>query len=129
MMTSLFVYGTLKRRAPGRPHRLLRSAQFVGSASVRGRLYDLGRYPGLVRERANDGRVFGELYELPDDVAKRALRNLDEYEGQEFDRQRMYAVLPDGRRRASWVYVLREQPRDSARPVQSGRYKLKRGAA
>ncbi len=129
MTNSLFVYGTLKRRTPGKPHRLLRGAQFVGSASVRGKLYDLGRYPGLVRNGTTDDRVYGELYELPQTVAVRSLRTLDEYEGDEFDRRRMYATLSNGRRRASWVYVLRERPPESARPVRSGRYKTKRGAA
>ena len=47
----LFVYGTLmrvSRAAMGvRPRaRLNREARFVGAATVHGRLFDLGAYPG-----------------------------------------------------------------------------------
>lgn len=61
MSDTLFVYGTLKRQGPGEPHRLLRGARFVSPATVGGTLYDLGRYPGLVRKARDGQRVFGEL--------------------------------------------------------------------
>jgi gamma-glutamylcyclotransferase (GGCT)/AIG2-like uncharacterized protein YtfP len=129
MPVALFVYGTLKREAPGRRHRLLRDARYVRNASVTGILYDLGRYPGLVRVLANGHRVVGELYELPDEAAPRLLRELDRYEGPEFSRRRIYVTLPDGRRRAAWTYVIRGRPPRSARQLTSGRYAHKRGAA
>jgi gamma-glutamylcyclotransferase (GGCT)/AIG2-like uncharacterized protein YtfP len=129
MTVSLFVYGTLKRASPGGPHRLLRTARLLGRGSVRGVLYDLGRYPGLVRTTANGHRVFGELYALPDDAAQRMLHQLDEYEGGEFARRRMFVTLPNGRRRAAWAYVLRGRPPRSARHLDSGQYAPGRGAA
>lgn len=129
MSDTLFVYGTLKRQRAGKPHRLLRRARFVSGASVGGALYDLGRYPGLVRKTHNGDRVFGELYELPEDSAPAMLRILDHHEGGEFDRRRVYVRFPDGQRRAAWAYVLRESPPQSARQVRSGRYPLRRGAA
>ena len=128
MTPTLFVYGTLKRRAPSSPHRLLRSARFASRASMRGRLYDLGEYPGLVRGQAGGHRVFGELYELPPDTAIETLRALDQYEGRAFSRERVYVTLPSGRRRAAWTYVLRRAPR-SAPTLASGRYTRRRGAA
>jgi gamma-glutamylcyclotransferase (GGCT)/AIG2-like uncharacterized protein YtfP len=129
MMSSIFVYGTLKRGAPGQAHRLLAPARLVGHGSVRGLLYDLGRYPGLIREGSNGHRVFGELYEIPVATAERSLRLLDAYEGREFKRERVYVTLANGRRRAAWAYVLRRQPPRSARHLQSGRYASSRGAA
>ena len=129
MPVPLFVYGTLKRNGPGKRHRLLRNARFVKGASISGSLYDLGRYPGVARDSRARRRVFGELYEIPDDIADRALRALDRYEGSEFSRRRVWVTLRDGKRRIAWAYVLRRRPPKAARPVDSGRYARKRGAA
>ncbi len=94
-----------------------------------GMLYDLGRYPGVYRERSAGNRVFGELYAFPTETTDRSLETLDRHEGPEFTRKRVYVTLRGGRRRAAWTYLLRSQPGKSARPVTSGRYQLKRGAA
>lgn len=125
---TLFVYGTLKRRAPRRQHRLLRGARYLASASISGVLYDLGEYPGLVRTSHNRQRVAGELYELPDEDAVAMLRALDRYEGNEYVRQRVFVTLANGKRRAAWAYLLRHRPKSAVR-VRSGRYSLRRGAA
>ena len=69
MTNATFVYGTLKSDGPPSARALLRPAKLVGRASVRGTLYHLGPYPGLVREGPDDERVFGELYELPAESA------------------------------------------------------------
>lgn len=92
-----------------------------------GRLYDLGRYPGVIRSPANGSRVFGELYELPPSEAQNVLRRLDRYEGPEYDRKRAFVTLPNGRRRVAWVYVLRKKPSNGSREVLSGRYPQRRG--
>lgn len=101
----LFVYGTLMSTATGflgqtQRARLAGESEPVGPAAVGGRLYDLGRYPGLVvtspvsvagrsarvqpvsgaasGEGARD-IVFGEVVKLID--PRRSLRWLDTYEG------------------------------------------------
>lgn len=129
MPVPIFVYGTLKRRGSGRRHDLLRGARFVTSASIIGELYDLGEYPGVVREPPTRGRVFGELYEIPHADAPAALRALDTYEGSEFVRDRAYVTTADGKRRLAWTYVLRKRPPKTARPVTSGKYHRRKGAA
>ncbi len=126
--TTLFVYGTLKRRAPRRQHPLLHDAQYLAKASISGVLYDLGEYPGLIRPSRNRQRVAGELYELSDETAPEMLRALDRYEGKEYVRRRVFVTLSNGKRRAAWAYVLRRRPKSAMR-VQSGRYSLRRGAA
>jgi gamma-glutamylcyclotransferase (GGCT)/AIG2-like uncharacterized protein YtfP len=126
MSEILFVYGTLRRQAPA--HGLLVGSRLLSKGSVRGVLYDLGEYPGLVQDRANGNRVVGELYELPEGAAPSILRDLDRYEGDEFTRRKVFVTLPSGRRRAAWTYVLRTTPA-RARKIASGRYPSRRGAA
>ena len=106
----LFVYGTLKRGR--RNHRLLTGQRFVGpAATVSGfRLFDLGRYPGLVRDAdadADAGAVRGELF----DVSECCLGELDDFEGVPdlFTRERI--ELADGT--TAWAYLY-------ARPVPAG---------
>ena len=63
-MTSdrLFVYGTLMRGFDHPMAMLLsRSADFLGEARCRGRLYLVKHYPGLVLSDDPDDVVFGEL--------------------------------------------------------------------
>ena len=58
----LFVYGTLRAGASQDIHRLAPPARFIGRGRVRGRLYHLGPYPGLVR--GGDAWVQGEVYAI-----------------------------------------------------------------
>lgn len=74
--TILFVYGTLKRG--GRGHRWIARQRFLREAttSPKFRLYDLGSYPGLVRDTTNGLSVAGELWE----VDETCLSELDDFE-------------------------------------------------
>ena len=105
-----FAYGTLRR---GARNDLLDfvggCARLVGRASVPGRLYDLGDYPGMLDAGAAEDRVFGELYELAD--TEWTLSRLDEYEGCESDGRGKFrrcirsALLDWGSRVEAWTYV------------------------
>ena len=80
-MTSdrLFVYGTLMRDFDHPMAQLLsRSADFIGEARCRGRLYLVKHYPGMVLSDSADEFVFGELYRLKQPEA--LLREFDMYE-------------------------------------------------
>lgn len=115
----LFAYGTLMRGFP--LHGVLaRSATFVGRARARGRLLDLGSYPGLV---AGAGDVWGEVYRLH---APELLRTLDVEEGYNFERRRTIVTLANGRRARAWVYRYRG-PRGRAVPIPDGHYRRARG--
>jgi gamma-glutamylaminecyclotransferase len=74
--TILFVYGTLKRG--GRGNRWLVGQRFLGDAATepKYRLFDLGTYPGLVKDESAGLAVKGELWEV--DAA--CLLELDDYE-------------------------------------------------
>jgi gamma-glutamylcyclotransferase (GGCT)/AIG2-like uncharacterized protein YtfP len=67
LTTRLFAYGTLlPGLAPTAMREVVERMRPVGPAAVRGRLFDLGPYPGLVLGAA-DGEVHGQLLEVPDD--------------------------------------------------------------
>lgn len=98
-------------------HRVLASGStFLGEGAVRGRLLDLGRYPGLVD---GDGRVRGEIYHLSD---PELLPVLDREEGYNFERRRALVTLGNGRRARAWVYRYRG-PQNRAVPIPDGDYR------
>lgn len=127
MTAYLFVYGTLMSHIGHPMHDVLaRGAERVGEGFVQGRLYDLGRYPGLVLSAAADDRVVGEVYRLRDDDV---LRALDDYEGcgegaaepTEYVRRIAAVAVADGGTLDAWTYTYN---RDASAlvPIASGRY-------
>jgi gamma-glutamylcyclotransferase (GGCT)/AIG2-like uncharacterized protein YtfP len=126
----LFVYGTLRKGF--RSHKLLQRfrARLIASGTVRGRLYDLGTYPGAV-DCAGAEHVCGEVYFLPDPGA--AFRALDRFEGfnparresNEFERRETTVTLSDGRKVRAWVYWLPGAPATKRR-VRAGNYTMRR---
>lgn len=75
----LVVYGTL-RRAVGHPRHaiLAQLCEFIDRVTFRGRLYDLGAYPGVQLVPGIRDLVHGELYRLR--ATDEALAELDFYE-------------------------------------------------
>jgi len=71
----IFVYGRLMKK-DGRKHKYLKNSKLIGEGVLEGySLYDLGYYPGIVKE---EGKVKGEIYEIPVED----LKNIDSYEGE-----------------------------------------------
>ena len=134
MIDCLFVYGTLMRAAAtvamGRDMRARLDAEgdWLGSATLCGRLYDLGAYPGLVRSTRNGERVHGEVYRLRDPHASFVW--LDAYEGlpagqtrsHEYERVVDRALRRDGSIIEAWVYGLITEP-NGARFVAEARWR------
>jgi gamma-glutamylcyclotransferase (GGCT)/AIG2-like uncharacterized protein YtfP len=129
----VFVYGTLMASATGTLGRdmrlrLRREARLIGPATIRGRLYDLGRYPAFVASSEPADIVYGELLELTD--AAVSLPWLDAYEGVErgtqaigeYLRVRVTAALASGDTQDSWVYEF-NRPVVGLPRVRSGRWK------
>ena len=74
----LFVYGTLRAFVDiPMAQWLRRTARYVGPATTRGRLYDLGPYPGLRPARHRSETVVGDVYRITD---PHVFRVLDRYE-------------------------------------------------
>jgi gamma-glutamylcyclotransferase (GGCT)/AIG2-like uncharacterized protein YtfP len=114
VLTTLFVYGTLRSQFNNRYARLLRShATLLGPATVSGSIYRMGSYPGWKPEPA--GEVRGELYELRN--PKETLDALDEYEGEDFER---IAIKAAGDSSDSvWIYLYKKDPPEDSR-IASG---------
>ena len=115
----LFVYGTLLSRdsgAGGRAQRdrLARESRVIAAATVRGRLYHLGRYPGLVSGGGPGDVVHGEVLALT--MPDITLAWLDDYEGivagdhthNEYARVTIDVALDSGERVSAWTYVYRQ---------------------
>jgi gamma-glutamylcyclotransferase (GGCT)/AIG2-like uncharacterized protein YtfP len=111
----LFVYGSLRKALGHEMHHVLaRAAHFLGHATVRGALYDLGAYPGLVTAAAGAGLVSGEVYLLAAETAEATLTILDAYEGcarsdpepQEYRREVVPVSFDDDTEGEAWTYVL-----------------------
>jgi len=117
----IFAYGTLMR-GYGLHAVLAGGATAVGPGTARGRLLDLGRYPGLVD---GPGRVSGEVYRLDD---PELLPVLDREEGYNFVRRQGIVTLAGGRRVRAWLYRYRG-PRERATPIPSGDYRRARPPA
>jgi gamma-glutamylcyclotransferase (GGCT)/AIG2-like uncharacterized protein YtfP len=84
MKEYLFVYGTLaNENVPEEIASTVRRLKYVGDGFIFGRLYDLGEYPGAVLDGDRRNKVFGKIFELPDD--REVLECLDAYEA--FDPQ------------------------------------------
>jgi gamma-glutamylcyclotransferase (GGCT)/AIG2-like uncharacterized protein YtfP len=124
----LFVYGTLMAAAGHRMGaRLARESRLLGPATIQGRLYDLGRYPGLVPSEDAGDAVHGEVVVLADPAA--SLRWLDAYEGiapgreeqSEYERVERPVRLATGAAVIAWAYVYRSAV-SAGRRVPGGRW-------
>jgi len=123
----LFVYGTL-RAGCGHPMArfLAERARLIGSARVRGRLYKLDWYPGLLGPATPLDWVQGDLYELAD--AATTLADLDRYEidaSALFERCLVPVVRDSGEQLTACAYFYRGEVREEQR-ILSGDY-LKSG--
>lgn len=116
MSPFLFAYGTLQPGlAPPEIAPLMDGIPVIASGSVPGILYDLGGYPGALPDPRAESRIYGVIYQLPEDPA--ALAQLDAYEfdpgapaASRFLRQRHPVQLQNGRTLPCWVYVLSRAP-------------------
>ncbi len=110
----IFFYGTLMRTFPLRARAGIDDwLEYVGSGRVAGVLFDLGSYPGLVVDSGNE--VCGEIYRILDPFKLfDRVDTIEDYcatapsEG-EYVRQRMSAILDDGRATIVWGYVYNQR--------------------
>jgi gamma-glutamylcyclotransferase (GGCT)/AIG2-like uncharacterized protein YtfP len=127
MQDHLFVYGTLMRGFDHPMAKLLSlSAEFIGEARCRGRLYMVKHYPGLVLSDDASDVVFGELFRLH--MPEASLATFDDYEGcgpgvasPQYLRQVLPVTLGDETLREAWTYVY-NRPVAKLKQIASGRF-------
>jgi gamma-glutamylcyclotransferase (GGCT)/AIG2-like uncharacterized protein YtfP len=110
MTNLLFIYGTL---LPGLEPRAMSDVvlrmSVVGPATIRGKLYDLGFYPGVLLDEGG-GIIKGQIVQVPSDEL---WRRLDRYEACPlpesadglFRRVKTAAMTGQGQPIECWVYV------------------------
>jgi gamma-glutamylcyclotransferase (GGCT)/AIG2-like uncharacterized protein YtfP len=127
-MDRLFVYGTLMRGFDHPMAQLLsRSADFIGEARCRGRLFLVKHYPGLALSDDPADVVFGELYRLRAPVE--LLCEFDMYEAcgegfaepTEYLRQMLQVASGDDAVSEAWTYIYNWPVADLPR-IASGRF-------
>jgi len=82
-------------------------ARFVADGKTRGRILDLGSYPGMVEAESPHDWVDGDVFELID--AESTLAALDRYEGCDrvnplYERRQTPVSLSTGVELAAWYY-------------------------
>ena len=101
----VFVYGSLRRGNAGAMSVRFPDATYVGEGKVRGSLFDLGEYPGLVLN-GEDSIVTGEVYEVDDDT----LDKLDKFELTSDYIRKQVEVEQGSERMDCWIYVPERDP-------------------
>ena len=123
----LFVYGTLLGSlSNSMADYLKRESQFLGEAYLRGRLYDLGQYPGLVPDENSPYLVYGHVFELYS--PETALKILDHYEdipdGKETTNEYIRSLLNvslENKPFDCWVYIYNHSTQ-GLKEIKSGNY-------
>ena len=104
----VFVYGTLRKGASN--NWRMEEADFLGEARVRGDLWKVDWYPGVIL--SGKGAVLGEVWEVSDEI----LKELDEFEGSEYRRVK---VMAEGGANEVWIYEWLGDP-EGLTKVESG---------
>ena len=75
----LFIYGTLMDKHNEYGAYLQQNCTFYADGKVKGRLYDLGEYPGAVLDNTINTYIYGKVFLV--NKIDEVLVRLDEYEG------------------------------------------------
>ena len=124
MKDLLFLYGTLLPvESPEEVADSVGDLRRIGPARIRGRLYDLGDYPGAIFDPASTTWIHGEIFEIPDNAVLQAIDRYEEFDDSNprtslFIRTRVPARLRDGHDVESWAYLYNRDPGDA--PLVTG---------
>lgn len=95
----VFVYGSLRRGSTNAMSVRFPNSKYVGVATVKGRLFDLGDYPALQLD--DDSTVCGEAYEVDDEL----LKVLDDFESSSDYYRKEVDVSINSQSRVAWIYL------------------------
>ena len=122
----LFVYGTLLDEQNEFAIYLKQNCNFYGKGRFKGKLYDLGEYPGAVLDEKGDNYVCGSILEVKN--ISEVLIRLDEYEGFVHNQKEpnlfvreIITIETVNERTDCWVYLYNLQV-EGFRLIESGDY-------
>ncbi len=70
-MTRVFIYGSLKKGFYNHQRCNMDKAQFIINTVIHNaKLFSLGSYPAVILDGEEADIVYGEIYDIPDDVFK-----------------------------------------------------------
>lgn len=122
----LFVYGTLLDDKNEFGIYLKNHCSFYAKGRFKGRLYDIGEYPGAVADEDSPGYVYGSIYIMNNEIE--ILKVLDDYEGVGGDQEQpnlfvreVIEVETDVKKLACWVYLY-NLATDNYPQILSGKY-------
>jgi gamma-glutamylcyclotransferase (GGCT)/AIG2-like uncharacterized protein YtfP len=110
MKETVFVYGTLRKG--GSNHHRMAGALKLGAGTVRGRLFHVDWYPGIILDHAGN-EIHGEVYV----VDAETLAALDEFEGDAYARVRVEVAGTAAHDAWIWEYRM---PVEGLREITSG---------
>ncbi|MEM9327680.1 MAG: gamma-glutamylcyclotransferase family protein [Bacteroidota bacterium] len=126
MSDNLFVYGLLKSSFHSHiPELRVSALLYLGRGVASGRLYDVGRYPGAKFDSEESAEIFGEIYEVNDQMD--VLAKLDDFEGvhehnPEYRRVLVTITMPEtGQALNCWAYEYCYETEGLQR-IESGKY-------
>jgi gamma-glutamylcyclotransferase (GGCT)/AIG2-like uncharacterized protein YtfP len=122
----LFVYGTLLDDRNEFGAYLKDNCSFYKKAKFKGKLYDIGEYPGAVPDPHNGAFVFGSIFRMNN--SETVLQRLDYYEGFGRDHQQpnefiraLVEVETGDKPVKCWIYLY-NLPVDDLWHIASGDY-------
>ena len=123
----LFVYGSLMGGIQSPIATYLKSkSTFLGEGQVFGKLYDIGKYPGLINDTSLKSKVIGHVFQLSNPIEM--LPKLDYYEcvGEGFAEPNEYRrdpipVFLNGEKLDCWAYIY-NAPTTNLKQIESGNY-------
>jgi gamma-glutamylcyclotransferase (GGCT)/AIG2-like uncharacterized protein YtfP len=95
----VFVYGTLRSASAGAMSIRFPNSKFISDGQVRGKLYDLGAYPGMLLDESGP-LVVGEVYEVDDET----LNELDRFEAGSNYVRKQFEVSLGNKKSTCWTY-------------------------
>ena len=120
----LFVYGTLLQPGNEFGRYLAKHSRYFKSGKIKGNLYDIGAYPGLLINGGASDWVYGDIYEVDNGT----LKLIDDYEGYgpQQAQPNLYirtlkAVQTARGETDAWVYLY-NLPVNGLQKIRSGNY-------
>lgn len=131
MADLLFIYGTLLNDDNEFAIYLKNNSSFYAEGKIKGKLYDLGEYPGAVLTTDTNGYIYGSILMLNDPEG--AIEIIDNYEGYDEGQEQpnlfvrvLAEVFTEQGRVNCWVYEY-NLPIKGLPLIEGGRYGVKKG--